>query len=92
MIPTIDPQVKHVGVSYLRRLNANNLRDLSGAIVLCENSEPLAVIVSVETYFRLQQQALDRTSSLKDISGIAGSNSLANRYLDARREKADTKR
>ena len=54
-IPKIDPNVRHVGVSYLRKLNASQLRQLDGAIVICDNSEPLAVIVSYETFLRIQQ-------------------------------------
>lgn len=55
MIPKIDPLVRHVGVSYLRKLNASVLRNLQGAMVICDNSEPLAVIVSYETFLRIQQ-------------------------------------
>lgn len=55
MIPRIDPAVRHVGVSYLRKLNASQLRQLEGAIVICDNSEPLAVIVSYETFMRIQK-------------------------------------
>lgn len=55
MIPKIDPAVRHVGISYLRKLNASQLRQLEGAIVVCDNSEPLAVIVSYETFLRIQQ-------------------------------------
>lgn len=54
MIPTIDPQVKHVGISHLRKLNADTLRNLQGALVICDNSEPIAVIVSYETFLRIQ--------------------------------------
>lgn len=67
MIPTIDPQVKHVGISHLRKLNADTLRALEGALVICENSEPLAVIVSYETFLRMQQAM---SQSLAVVGGI----------------------
>lgn len=56
-IPVIDPNVRHVGTSYLRTLNSEKLRQLEGAIVVRDNEEPLAVIVSWETFIALQQQA-----------------------------------
>lgn len=67
MIPTIDPQVKHVGVSHLRKLNADTLRSLEGALVICENSEPLAVIVTYEMFLRIQQVT---AKSLEAVNGI----------------------
>lgn len=80
MIPTIDPQVKHVGVSHLRKLNAKTLRTLQGALVICENSEPLAVVVTYAMFLRIQQTT---AKSLESISGILKDNPLADRYLDA---------
>lgn len=80
MIPTIDPQVKHVGVSHLRKLNADALRGLQGALVICENSEPLAVVVTYEMFLRIQQVT---AKSLDAVSGILKDNPLADRYLDA---------
>ena len=55
MIPIIDPRVKYVGASYLRKFNSTQLRQLDGVIVVRDNSEPLAVIVPYETYLVLQQ-------------------------------------
>lgn len=56
MIPTIDPRVKYVGASHLRKLNSSQLRQLDGVIVVRDNSEPLAVIVPYQTYLKLQQE------------------------------------
>lgn len=55
-IPFIDPNVKHCGVSELRKLNAEKLRDVQGAIVIQDNGEPLAIIVSYETYLLIQSK------------------------------------
>ena len=56
-IPRIDPNVKYKGTSYLRELNADTLRTLEGAIVITSaDSSPLAVIVSMSTYLRMQEE------------------------------------
>ena len=54
MIPTIDPRVKYVGASHLRKLNSTALRSIDGVIVVRDNSEPLVVIVPYGTYLALQ--------------------------------------
>lgn len=64
MIPIIDPQVKHVGISHLRKLNAGQLRSLTGALVICDNSEPLVVIVSYETFLRIQSTGQKLSSAV----------------------------
>lgn len=73
MIPRIDPQVKYVGTTYLRTLNSDRLRELTGAVVVqAENSDPLAVILPYETYLKLQgaaeriESAADRIIGLSD--------------------------
>jgi hypothetical protein len=56
-IPRIDPSVKYKGTSYLRELNSETLKELEGAIVIQgTNLEPLAVIVSMRTYLRMQSE------------------------------------
>lgn len=55
-IPFIDPNVHYYGVSELRKFNAERLRQLSGAVVLTDNGEPLAVVISFATYMEIQQR------------------------------------
>lgn len=55
-IPRIDPNVKYRGVSELRKLNSETLRDLPSALVITDNGEPLAVIVSFEMFLRIQNE------------------------------------
>ncbi len=55
-IPRIDPNVKYRGVSELRKLNAETLRELPSALVITDNGEPLAVIVSFEMFLRMQNE------------------------------------
>ena len=54
--PRIDPNVKYCGVSKLRELNSDKLRELPGALVIQENNEPIAVIVSYETFLLMQSR------------------------------------
>jgi PHD/YefM family antitoxin component YafN of YafNO toxin-antitoxin module len=58
-IPIIDPNVKHVGVSKLRELNATKLRENDQTtLVIQDNDNPLAVLLSYERYLIIQQQLL----------------------------------
>jgi len=59
-IPRIDPNVKYAGVSELRKLNANKLREMPSAIVIQDNNEPIAVIVRFEMFLKMQEGLEDR--------------------------------
>jgi hypothetical protein len=54
--PVIDPNVKHVGVSKLRELNATKLRDLDKTLVIQDDDTPLAVVLSYEQYLDMQEE------------------------------------
>jgi PHD/YefM family antitoxin component YafN of YafNO toxin-antitoxin module len=62
-MPRIDPNVEHVGVSRLRKLNSDDLKAMEKTLVLQENDQPLAVLLTYEKYLVLQDQmdALMRT-------------------------------
>ena len=54
----IDERVKHVGVSKLRQLNSDTLRKMNGNLfVLQDGDEPLAVLLSYESYLKIQASA-----------------------------------
>ena len=56
-IPVIDPDVKFVGVSKLRDLNASKLRDnAQTTYVFQDNDQPLAVLLSYERFLTMQSQ------------------------------------
>ena len=56
-IPVIDPDVKFVGVSKLRDLNATKLRDnAQTTYVFQDNDQPLAVLLSYDRYLEMQSQ------------------------------------
>jgi hypothetical protein len=55
-IPYIDPNVEHVGVSRLRSLNAEVLRNFQKTLVIQENDQPLAVLLTYSQFIEMQQQ------------------------------------
>ena len=55
-IPRIDRNVEHVGVSKLRKLNSDDLKTMDKTLVLQENDQPLAVLLTYEKYLVLQDQ------------------------------------
>ena len=76
-IPYIDPNVEHVGVSHLRKLNATNLRSQEKALVIQDNETPLAVLLTYEQYLIIQQQLrsiVDTIEVLTDESESAALN------------------
>lgn len=58
MIPHIDPRIGYRGVSELRRLNANTLRQIEGLIVIQDNGDPVVVIVPFGLYLEIQETAM----------------------------------
>ena len=55
-IPRMDRSVEHVGVSRLRKLNSDDLKTMDKTLVLQENDQPLAVLLTYEKYLVLQDQ------------------------------------
>jgi len=55
-LPYIDPNVEHVGVSRLRKLNATNLRHFHRALVIQDNDTPLAVLLTYDQFLLMQRQ------------------------------------
>jgi hypothetical protein len=55
-IPYLDPSVQHVGVSRLRALNIEQLRDLDKTLVIQDNDKPLAVLLKYEQFMAMQAQ------------------------------------
>lgn len=54
--PTIDPSVKHVGVSKLRGLNADKLRENTDTYVIQDNEQPLAVLLTYDKFLAMQEK------------------------------------
>lgn len=56
MIPTIDPNVRYVGSSWLRGLNVETMKSLTGAVVVQDgDATAMIVILPYETYLAIQQ-------------------------------------
>jgi PHD/YefM family antitoxin component YafN of YafNO toxin-antitoxin module len=59
-IPYIDPNVRHVGVSKLRELNASKLKELGKegepTLVIQDNDTPLAVLLSYDKFLMMQEK------------------------------------
>lgn len=47
---------KRMTVSQLRTLNAKDLRDLAGPLIICSDKEPVAVLVPYAQFIRQQRQ------------------------------------
>jgi hypothetical protein len=55
-IPVIDPNVRYVGVSKLRLLNADKLHKLDETLVIQDDDKPLAVVLSYEQFLAMQKE------------------------------------
>src|SRR5262249_5929977 len=54
-LPNIDPNIKHVGVSKLRGLNASKLKEhTEDTLVIQENDKPLAVLLSYDRFLEIK--------------------------------------
>jgi len=75
-IPLIDPNVKYLGVSKLRKLSASSLKASDHTYVIQENDTPLAVLVSYEKFLILQEKLMsvlntvDLVTSKADMDGV----------------------
>ena len=57
IIPNIDPQVKYVGVSKLRDLNATKLKEQTDeTLVIQDNDTPLAVLLSYKKFLEIREE------------------------------------
>ena len=82
-IPVIDPNLKYVGVSKLREMNATKLKETEDTFVLQDNDQPLAVLVKYRKFMEMQQQlmsvlnTIDLLMEAKEMDGLrAGLNDL----------------
>lgn len=84
-IPIIDPNVRHVGVSKLRELNASTLKEKTEqTLVIQENDKPLAVLLSYEKFLIIQEQLLAVFNTIELLSDQAEHKSLVAAFEDIR--------
>ena len=56
-LPRLDPDVKYVGVSKLRDLNATKLREQTDdTFVIQDNDTPLSVLLSYKRYLQMREE------------------------------------
>lgn len=76
-IPVIDPNVKHVGVSKLRELNATKLKNSEETFVIQDNDQPLAVLLTYRKFMEMQDQILSLLNTIdlslekSELAGLA---------------------
>jgi PHD/YefM family antitoxin component YafN of YafNO toxin-antitoxin module len=70
--PYIDSSVKHVGVSKLRGLNADKLRDTTDTFVIQDpNDKPLAVLLTYDKYLAMQDELMSVARTVEMLSDSA---------------------
>jgi PHD/YefM family antitoxin component YafN of YafNO toxin-antitoxin module len=67
-IPYIDPNIEHVGVSRLRKLNAGVLRENRKTFVIQENDTPLAVLLAYEQFLSMQRKIQSLVATIEVLS------------------------
>jgi len=75
-MPVIDPNVKYVGISKLREMNASKLKETDDTFVLQDNDQPLAVLVKYRKFMEMQQQLMSVLNTIdllmeeKEMAGL----------------------
>lgn len=81
-IPVIDPNVRHVGVSKLRTLNAERLRALDKTLVIQDPDDmPLAVMLRYEQYLEIQRVLATLEEFLAHKNGLNASQDSSTKSL-----------
>lgn len=86
-IPRIDPSVKYVGVSKLRTLNASNLQDLDTTLVIQDNDQPIAVVLSYDLFMQMQQERERALTTLEMLVNKDERNALSSGIKDVLSKK-----
>jgi hypothetical protein len=81
-IPVIDPSVRYVGVSKLRELKAATLRQLKETLVVQDEKQPLAVILSYKQFLNIQSE-LDRVVATLEFYMTSDGSEIAKAVADA---------
>jgi len=84
-IPNIDPNVKYVGVSKLRDLNATKLKEQNEeTLVIQENDTPLAVLFSYKRFLAIKEEFNAVISMIELLSNDQERNGLLAAFEDLR--------
>ena len=88
-IPHIDPSVKHVGVSKLRGLNADKLRHTHDTLVIQDNDQPLAVLLTYDKFLAIQEQLQSVAATVDLLSDGAEVRALISGLDDVRAQRVE---
>lgn len=88
--PHIDPSVKHIGVSKLRGLNADKLRETDETFVIQENDTPLAVLLTYEKFLAIQDRLKSIANTVDLISDAAELTALMDGLGDAKAQRFES--
>jgi hypothetical protein len=84
-MPNIDPNVRYVGVSKLRNLNATNLKEQSEeTLVIQENDTPLAVLLSYKRFLEIKAEFAAVANMLELMKDEIERKSLISAFEDLR--------
>lgn len=89
-IPHIDPTVRHIGVSKLRGLNAEKLRESEDTYVIEENDTPLAVLLTYDKFLAMQEQLLAVARTVEMLGDVAEMDALRVGLQDVRDNRIHT--
>jgi hypothetical protein len=89
--PEIDPQIRYVGVSKLRDLNAAKLREQTDdTLVIQENDTPLSVLFSYKRYQEMRTEFNSLLSMVEMLSSDTERNGLQTAFEDIRAGRVRT--
>jgi PHD/YefM family antitoxin component YafN of YafNO toxin-antitoxin module len=84
-LPNIDPNVKHVGVSKLRDLNATKLKEQTeDTLVIQENDVPLAVLFSYKRFLQIKEEFNSLLNMIEMLASDTEKKSLVEAFEDLR--------
>lgn len=87
-MPNIDPNIRHVGVSKLRDLNASKLKEQQEeTLVIQENDTPLAVLLSYDRFQQIREQFNALLSMIELLTDEKEKNSLTAAFEDIRNHR-----
>jgi lipid A disaccharide synthetase len=89
--PEIDPQIRYVGVSKLRELNAARLREQTDdTFVIQENDTPLSVLLSYRRYQEMRAEFNSLLSMVEMLTNDSERNGLLAAFEDIRTGRVRT--
>lgn len=67
-LPLIDKRIRYVGASYLRKFNADALRNLGDTVYVIQCPKPTQVLIGYAAFMRMQDE-IERLERLRERGG-----------------------